>query len=59
MNPYVETLAEAIPTRLWDARLAVGVATRTVQQCMRLGKKDVATLTSYLVARYLSGALLR
>ena len=55
MNPYVETLAEAIPTRLWDARLAVGVATRTVQQCMRLGKKDVVTLTSYLDARFLIG----
>jgi len=55
MNPYVETLAEAIMTRLVDARLAVGMATRTVYQCLRLGREDVPTLTSYLDARFLIG----
>ena len=55
MNPYVETLAEAIQTRLWDARLTVGMATRTVQQCLKLGKEDLPTLTSYLDARFLVG----
>ena len=55
MNPYVETLAEAISTRLWDARLTVGAATRTVQQCLRVGKEDLPTLTSYLDARFLIG----
>jgi [protein-PII] uridylyltransferase len=55
MNPYVETLTEAITTRLWDARLSVGAATRTVQQCLRVGKEDLSTLTSYLDARFLIG----
>ncbi len=55
MNPYVETLAEAIEIRLWDARLKVGMATRTVQQCLKLGKEDLPSLTSYLDARFLVG----
>ncbi|MCZ6569287.1 MAG: [protein-PII] uridylyltransferase [Deltaproteobacteria bacterium] len=55
MNPYVETLAEAITTRLWDARLTVGMATRTIQQCLKLGKEDLPTLTSYLDGRFLVG----
>jgi [protein-PII] uridylyltransferase len=55
VSSYVETLAEAISHRLWDARLSVGVATRTVQECMRLGQQDLPTLTSFLDARFLIG----
>ncbi len=55
LNPYIETLTEAITVRLWDARLTVGVATRTIQDCMRVGRADVPTLTSYLDARFLIG----
>jgi len=54
-NPYVETLAETLTHRLWDARLVVGAATRTVQDCLRVGSEDLATLTSYLDARFLIG----
>ncbi len=55
LNPYVETIAEAITHRLWDARLSVGVATRTLKDCMRVGREDLSTLTSYLDARFLVG----
>ncbi len=55
LNPYVETIAEAITHRLWDARLSVGVATRTLRDCMRVGREDLSTLTSFLDARFLIG----
>jgi [protein-PII] uridylyltransferase len=55
LNPYVETIAEAIAHRLWDARLAVGVATRTISDCLRVGAQDLSTLTSFLDARFLIG----
>ena len=55
INPYVETLTEVITHRLWDARLTVGVAARTIQDCMRVGREDLSTLTSFLDARFLIG----
>ncbi len=55
MNPYVETVTESICHRLWDARLTVGAATRTITDCMRVGREDLSTLTSYLDARFLIG----
>ena len=55
INPYVETLTEVITHRLWDARLTVGAATRTIQDCMRVGQEDLSTLTSFLDARFLIG----
>jgi [protein-PII] uridylyltransferase len=54
-NPYVETITETIATRLWDARVVVGAATRTVPECLRVGREDLSTLTSYLDARFLVG----
>ena len=54
-NPYVETLTEAISHRLWDARLVLGGAVRTPAECIRLGRADLPTLTSYLDARFLIG----
>ncbi len=55
LNPYVETVAELITQRLWDARLVVGAATRTLADSLRIGAEDLSTLTSYLDARLLSG----
>ncbi len=57
VNAYVETLAETITHRLWDAGLTVGHATRTITECMRFGRQDLPTLTSYLDARFLIGDL--
>ncbi|MCE2391223.1 MAG: [protein-PII] uridylyltransferase [Proteobacteria bacterium] len=52
---YVETVAEAVTQRLWDARLVVGHATRNIAESMRMGREDLPTLTSYLDARFLIG----
>jgi [protein-PII] uridylyltransferase len=56
LNPYVETIAESMTHRLWDARLTVGAATRTIAECMRMGREDLTTMTSYMDMRFLAGA---
>ncbi len=55
VNPYIETMTEAISHRLWDAKLELGIATRTLSDCLRIGKSDLPTMTSYLDARPLIG----
>ena len=55
VNPYIETMTEAISHRLWDAKLELGIATRTLSECLRVGKSDIPTMTSYLDARPLVG----
>ncbi len=54
-NPYVETITESIIHRLWDARVAVAPATRTLADSLRVGREDLPTFTSYLDARFLIG----
>ncbi|MEX2205126.1 MAG: [protein-PII] uridylyltransferase [Myxococcota bacterium] len=54
-NPYIETITETITTRLWDAKLSVGAATRTIGDALRVGREDLSTLTSYLDGRFLIG----
>ncbi len=54
-NPYVEWITESISHRLWDARLQAAPAVRTVADCMRVGKEDLSTFTSFLDARFLIG----
>jgi len=54
-NPYVETITETISTRLWDSKLSVGAATRSIPDALRVGRDDLSTLTSYLDGRFLIG----
>jgi len=55
LNPYVETIAESLTQRLWDARFIVGGAARNLTECLRVGREDLPTLTSYLDMRFLIG----
>jgi [protein-PII] uridylyltransferase len=55
LNAYVETLSESIQQRLWDGRLVVGSATRTVSDSLALAREDLSTFTSLLDARLLCG----
>jgi len=54
-TPFVEQVVESILYMLWDLGLKVGHATRTVDECLRLGESDVTIRTSLLEARYLWG----
>ncbi len=52
---WVESLVESVLYLLWDLRLKVGHATRTVDDCLRLGRQDTTIRTALLEHRFLSG----
>lgn len=55
MTPYVETVTETILYALWDTRLQVGHAVRTVKDCVRIASTDLTVKTALIDARYLCG----
>src|SRR5258705_4170712 len=54
-TPWDESVIEFILHMLWDLGLKVGHATRSIPECVRLGKQDFTIRTSLLEARYLWG----
>ena len=48
-------LIEFILYTLWDLRLKVGHATRSIEECIRLAKTDNTIMTSILEARFICG----
>ena len=57
-SPPVEelrTAIEAFVTLLWDAGFYLGHSVRTVETCVSEAKKDIATATSLMESRLLSG----
>jgi [protein-PII] uridylyltransferase len=55
MTAAVERVIESSLYMLWDLRMKVGHASRTVKECLRLGKQDVTIRTSLLEMRFLAG----
>ena len=55
LSPWVEQAIETILYILWDVKLKVGHATRSVDECVKLGKADLTIRTSLLECRYLTG----
>ncbi len=51
----IRSLAEAVLYPLWDDKIIVGHASRTVSQCQDLGRSDFATLVSLIESRFLIG----
>ncbi|MCC5991250.1 MAG: [protein-PII] uridylyltransferase [Rhodobacteraceae bacterium] len=51
----VEQVIESALYILWDLRLKVGHASRTVDECLRLGRDDVTIRTALLEHRFLYG----
>lgn len=50
-----ESVVEAILYVLWDLKLKVGHATRSVAECLREGRADMTIRTALLEARFLFG----
>ena len=60
LTPYKQTawgesVIESVLYTLWDMRLKVGHAVRTVNDCIRLGREDYTIRTALLEHRYLAG----
>jgi [protein-PII] uridylyltransferase len=54
-TPWGESLIESVLYCLWDLRLKVGHAVRTVDDCLRFARADPTIRTSLLEHRYLWG----
>ncbi len=54
-NGWSECLVESMLYILWDLHLKVGHATRSVRDCLRLGREDMTIRTALLEYRFLGG----
>ncbi len=54
-NKAVEAFIESALYILWDLRLKVGHAVRTIEDCLSLGREDITIRTALLEHRYLYG----
>ncbi len=54
-TPWAESVVESMLYMLWDLKLKVGHATRTVKDCLRLGREDITIRTALLEHRYIAG----
>tara|TARA_R110002110_G_scaffold406084_5_gene625640 strand:+ start:5508 stop:8366 length:2859 start_codon:yes stop_codon:yes gene_type:complete len=52
---WAESVVESMLYILWDLRLKVGHATRTVKDCIRLAREDITIRTALLERRFLAG----
>ena len=52
---WAESVIESMLYILWDLRLKVGHASRTIRDCLRLGAEDFTIRTSLLEHRWLAG----
>ena len=55
VTPWAESVVESMLYMLWDLRLKVGHSTRTVSDCIRLGKEDFTIRTAMLEHRHICG----
>ncbi|MCZ7676321.1 MAG: [protein-PII] uridylyltransferase [Roseovarius sp.] len=55
ITPWAESVIETTLYILWDLRIAVGHATRTVEDCLRLGAEDFTIRTALMENRFLYG----
>jgi len=52
---WAESVIESMLYILWDLRLKVGHASRTIRDCLRLGREDFTIRTALLEHRYITG----
>ena len=55
ITPWAESVIETMLYLLWDLKLKVGHASRTVKDCLRLGQEDFTIRTAMLEHRFLAG----
>lgn len=55
ITPWAESVIESMLYMLWDLKLKVGHASRTVKDCLRLGREDITIRTALLEQRFIAG----
>ncbi len=55
ITPWAEALIESMLYMLWDLKLKVGHASRTIDDCLRLGREDITIRTALLEQRLVGG----
>ena len=55
LTPWAESVIESMLYMLWDLKLKVGHSSRTVKDCLRLGKDDYTIRTAMLENRRVCG----
>ena len=55
ITPWAESLIESMLYMCWDLHLKVGHSSRTVKDCIRLGREDYTIRTAMLEHRFLAG----
>jgi [protein-PII] uridylyltransferase len=55
VTPWAESVIETMLYMLWDLKLKVGHSSRTVKDCVRLGREDVTIRTALLEHRFVCG----
>jgi [protein-PII] uridylyltransferase len=55
VTPWAESVIESMLYILWDLKLKVGHASRTVKDCLRLGREDITIRTALLEHRHITG----
>jgi [protein-PII] uridylyltransferase len=54
-TPWAESVVESMLYMMWDLKLKVGHSTRTVKDCIRLGREDITIRTAMLEYRFIDG----
>ncbi|WP_380057859.1 [protein-PII] uridylyltransferase [Falsihalocynthiibacter sp. SS001] len=55
ITPWAESVIESMLYILWDLRLKVGHSSRTIKDCIRLGREDFTIRTALLEHRFIAG----
>ena len=55
ITPWAEAVIETMLYMLWDLKLKVGHSSRTVADCLRLGREDITIRTALLEHRFICG----
>ncbi len=55
ITAWAESVIESMLYMLWDLRLKVGHASRTIEDCLRLGREDFTIRTALLEQRFVCG----
>jgi [protein-PII] uridylyltransferase len=55
ITAWAESLIESMLYMLWDLKLKVGHSSRTIADCLRLGREDITIRTALIEHRFIAG----